>query len=384
MRGLSGDFSTMPLQDVVSYLGNRRLSGLLRIERGTVFKTLKLGEGAVVSASSNQPREFLGQFLINMGHLTEDQLGKAFEAQRETDILLGKVLVMKGLVPEPTVQSMLSLKFREMLLDAFQWTEGEFQFEAMDAVQSYEGLDVRVELLDIHREGEFRETAWQAIRAVFPSGKARLTVDERKLPEPRQPGSLDEKIVTHIKDGLTIDEMALALHASDFHLYQRLYALYRRDAVKVREGAPPPEPARPEPTAEPTIIGSESPVEEILQAARMFLDNCNFRDGEALARRAYEVSPSPETQELLKSAETALLESLRLVLMDPPQVPSLLVPQAQLKTMPLSAPERYLLSRIDGKRDVAAIVRVSPLQELDALKYFQGFLDSGFVKLTRA
>ena len=70
--------------------------------------------------------------------------------------------------------------------------------------------------------------------------------------------------------------------------------------------------------------------------------------------------------------------------MEPSTVPTLQVPQAQLKTMQLTAPQRYLLSRIDGKRDVAAIVRVSPLHELDALKYFQGFLDSGFVKLSKS
>lgn len=377
MPGLSGDFETMPVKDVVNYLGNRRVSGKLRVQRGGVFKDLTLSEGSVISASSNQPREYLGQFLINMGHLTEDQLSRAFEAQRETDILLGKILVMKGIVPEGTVQNTLSLKFREMLLDTFQWPDGEFRFEATDVSPSVGGLDIRVDLLDIHREGEFRETAWQAIRAAFPSGKARLTVDERRLPEPRQPGSMDERIVQLIRDGLTIDEMALALHASDFYLYQRLYALYRREAVKVREDAAPPSPAE-----EPRVIGSESSVEEVLQAARMFLDGLNFRDGEVLARRAHEMAPSEETAELLKLAETGLLEALRLVLMDPPQIPALLVPQNQLKTMQLSAPERYLLSRIDGKRDVAAIIRVSPLHELDALKYFQSFVDSGFVKLT--
>jgi hypothetical protein len=379
MQGLSGDFATMPLKDVVQYLGNRRVSGKLLVQRGGVFKELTLSEGSVISASSNQPREYLGQFLINMGHLTEDQLSRAFEAQRETDFRLGKILVMQAIVPETTVQSMLSLKFREMLLDAFQWPEGEFQFEIVDIANPLDGLDVRVDLLDIHREGEFRETAWQAMRSAFPSGGARLAVDERKLAEPRQPGSMDERLVQLIKDGLTIDEMALALHATDFYLYQRLYALYRRDAVKVREEPKPAPAAAPE---TPQIIGSESSVEEVLQAARMFLENFNYQDAEVLARRAHEMSPSAETADLLKQAEQGLLGALRLVLMEPVQVPTLLVPQAQLKTMQLSAPERYLLSRIDGKRDVGAIVRVSPLHELEALKYFQGFVDSGFVKLT--
>ena len=379
MQGLSGDFTTMPLKDVVQYLGNRRVSGKLLVQRAGVFKELTLSEGSVVSASSNQPREYLGQFLINMGHLTEDQLSRAFEAQRETDFRLGKILVMQKIVPEATVLSMLSLKFREMLLDAFQWPEGEFQFEIVDIRNPLDGLDVRVDLLDIHREGEFRETAWQAMRSAFPSGGARLAVDERKLAEPRQPGSMDERLVQLIKDGLTIDEMALALHATDFYLYQRLYALYRRDAVKVRE-EPAPAPAQAPET--PQIIGSESSVDEVVQAARMFLENFNYQDAEVLARRAHEMSPSTDTAELLKQAEQGLLGALRLVLMEPVQVPTLQVPQAQLKTMQLSAAERYLLSRIDGKRDVAAIIRVSPLHELDALKYFQGFVDSGFVKLT--
>ena len=377
MQGLSGDFATMPLKDVVQYLGNRRVSGKLLVQRGGVFKELTLSEGSVISASSNQPREYLGQFLINMGHLTEDQLSRAFEAQRETDFRLGKILVMQKVVPEATVQSMLSLKFREMLLDAFQWPDGEFQFEIVDITNPLEGLDVRVDLLDVHREGEFRETAWQAMRSAFPSGGARLTVDERKLAEPRQPGSMDERLVQLIKDGLTVDEMALALHATDFYLYQRLYALYRRDAVKVRE-----EPAPAQEPETPRIIGSESSVEEVVQAARMFLEAFNYQDAEVLARRAHEMSPSADTAELLKQAEQGLLGALRLVLMEPPQVPALQVPQAQLKTMQLSAAERYLLSRIDGKRDVAAIIRVSPLHELEALKYFQGFVDSGFVKLT--
>ncbi|MFP2912479.1 DUF4388 domain-containing protein [Pyxidicoccus sp. 3LFB2] len=382
MRGLSGDFSTMPLKDLVVYLGNRRVTGALKMERGDVRKQLELRDGHVVTASSNQPREFFGQFLINMGHLTEDQLDKAFATQAQTRVFLGKILVMTGLVPEPTVRSTLSHKFREMLLDAFHWDDGGFAFEPADAAPDIPGLDVGVDLLDIHREGEFRETAWQAIRAVFPSGGVRLAVDERKLPE-RKPGSMDERIVQLIKEGLTIDGLALALHATDFFLYQRLYALYRLDAVKVSESPPEPETAMVvEEEEDAGVIGSESSSDEVLQAAQMFLDAGNVRDAEALARRAHEMSPSPRTAELLKAAQERLVVELRHELVEPPRVPALQVAPAHLKTLQLSAPERYLLSRIDGRRDVAAIVHVSPLQELDALKFFQGFVDRGLVKLT--
>jgi len=49
--------------------------------------------------------------------------------------------------------------------------------------------------------------------------------------------------------------------------------------------------------------------------------------------------------------------------------------------MPLSAPERYLLSRIDGLRTVEAIVQVSPIHELDALRCFKGFVEQGLIEL---
>ena len=63
------------------------------------------------------------------------------------------------------------------------------------------------------------------------------------------------------------------------------------------------------------------------------------------------------------------------------RVPSVLVAPAMLRTMSLSAPEKYLLSRVDGRRDMASIISVSPLQELEALKLFQQFIDRGLVAM---
>lgn len=378
MRGLSGDFATMPLKDLVVYLGNRQATGLLRFEQPGVDKQVVLLEGQVVSASSNQPREYFGQFLINMGHLSEDQFARAFSTQRQTHVFLGKILVMIGLVSEDVVRTTLGLKFRETVLEAFGWEEGHFVFEPTEQAPAFDGLDVRVDLLDIHREGEFRETAWLAIRSVFPSGSVRLGLDESKLPEPPRPGSMDERLVGLIREGLTIEDIALTLHAADFFLYQRLYALYRLEAVRVEAE----EPVALGERDEELVIGAESPVAEVVQAARTFLQQGNLRDGEALARRAHEMGPSAETTELLQAAERSLLTRLRQQLVERAQVPELLVPSAHVKTLQLSSPERYLLSRIDGRRDVGAIVHVSPLKELEALKYFQNFVDSQLVKLT--
>lgn len=381
MKGLAGDFATMPLKDLVVYLGNRKATGTLHFESGQTRKYVSLAEGQVHNASSNDPREFLGQFLINMGHLSEDQFEKAYQTQKETKIFLGKILVMIGLVSEPVIQTALNLKFRETVLEAFNWSEGMFTFDPDERPTSMDGLEVKVDLLDIHREAEFRETAWLAIRMAFPTGNVRLTVDEARFPEPPRPGSLDDKLIRHIREGLTIDGIILALHASPFFLYQRLYALYRLEAVQISEVVQGEALSEPDFDFE-TPLEQATPADALLHDARQSLEQGNLREAESLARRAHDQGPSPDTTQLLRQCEAALLGELRRELTEQSRIPSLLLPPNKLRTLSLTAPERYLLSRIDGQRDVGAIVHVSPLQELDALKFFQNFLDAGLIQLT--
>jgi hypothetical protein len=380
MRGLFGDFSTMPLKDLVVYLGNKQATGTLTLEREGIKKEVLLKAGNIVSVSSNEPREYLGQFLINMGHITEDQFTKAYNTQKQTNVFLGKILTMIGLVSEQTVMNALSMKMRETLLDAFHWEDGAFNFDASSEPIVPDGLDLQVPLLDVHREGEFRETAWQAIRAAFPHGKVRLEVTERNLPEKPKPGSLDERLIALIKAGHSIDEMVLALHATDFFLYQRLYALYRLEAVKVSD-QPSFAVETDEPLTGSEVMGEETSTGEILAHVATFMEAQNFRDAEALARKAHEMAPTSETQEVLRQAESALGDQLKAALMEGGRVPALTVSATQLKEMQLTAPERYLLSRINGTRDVAAIINVSPLKQLDALKYFQRFIYNGLIAL---
>lgn len=376
MPGLFGDFHTMPLKDLVIYLGNRRASGTLTLERGAIRKEAAIKQGMAISAGSNVPREYLGQFLINLGYISEEQFTKAYQTQQETQILLGRILVMIGAVSEEMVRTALSMKIRETLLEAFLWEEGTFNFDASGEPTAPDGVELRVELLDLHREGEFRETAWQAIRGAFPHGKVRLELNEGNLAEPPKPGSLDQRLVAAIRAGQTIDEMVLSLHATDFFLYQRLYALYRLEAVRVAQGVE----SELQEGGEPTLGGEIGP-EQILQQAQALLASEAYTEAEALARRAHELQASPQSEEVLRRAEAGLTEKLRAELMVRGLVPRLMVSAGAMRQLQLTPPEKYLLSRVDGVREVASIVQVSPLRELEALKYFQQFVERRLVQL---
>ena len=366
----------MPLRDLVAYLGNRKATGTLLVERPDERHQVVLHDGAVIQAGSNAPREYLAQFLMNMGMITEDEYTEAFQQQLATKVALGKILVDSGKVPEDAIRNALSLKFREALLGCFDWTEGRFTFTPGEAPIAVQGLDVSVSLLDVHREADLRQTAWRAIREVFPTGRVRLRLDREQLAAPPEPGSLDDRLYALIDEGATIDDLVLGLHSTDFFLYQRLFALHRLGAVSV---VPSESPTLP--TEVPEVLGSEQGPDEILRAAEAFYSAGAVADAAALARRAYEMSPSAQTANFLRQAEAALADQLKTELVHGGKVPRLKVSTTLVRQMPLSAPERYLLSRIDGQRTVEAIVQVSPIHELDALRCFKGFVDQGLIEL---
>jgi hypothetical protein len=54
---------------------------------------------------------------------------------------------------------------------------------------------------------------------------------------------------------------------------------------------------------------------------------------------------------------------------------------AEIAALGLDASGKYLLSRCDGRRALGQIAQVTPLDELEVLKAFRGFVDSGVVEL---
>lgn len=371
MRGLMGSLVMMPLMELVDFLARRRATGTLTCERGSVRKVVSLRNGEAVAASSSNPREFLGQLLINFGHITEEQLSKAFQTQEETKVRLGKVLVNTGLLQPQTIQEVLSIKIHETLLDVFVWDSGFF-FVDDTPPPVFDELDVSVPLADIGREAEFRSTAWAAFRAQFPTGAATLVVDESKLPKDLSEESIDGQMLMLAIQGKTIDEIGLAMHATDFHLYQRLYALAKNGWL-----APVPISAT---VAEPT---DELEIDvDLLAQARDHLDARHWEAAELAAEQALEMAPSPEAEHILTETRQRLTAELRALLLEPQRVPKLRIRAKEIIRMRLSSAEKYLLSRCNGERDLRQIVQVAPLSELEVLRAFKKFVESQVVELS--
>lgn len=361
----------MPLVELVEFLARRQVTGSLTCERGTVRKTVHLLKGNAVGAASTDPREFLGQLLINFGHLDEEQLAKAFRTQQETRVRLGRVLTMVGLVPPATVRDVLGIKIRETLLDVFRWDSGVFSVDEEPPDPPEDELAISVPLADILKEAEFRATAWEAFRAQFPTGSASLVVEEERIPASAREDTLDGKLLILAVQGKTIDELGLALHATEFHLYQRLYALARQGVLR----------AAPAPLGSPEAPPQMLAAAELVDRARQHLAEGRAEEAEEAAARALSLAPGAEAaRQVLHDAREVVSKSLKGAL-DRRWVPVLKLSAPELGALQLDSAEKYLLSRCDGRRDLGQIAQVAPLDELEVLKAFRRFLLSNVVEL---
>ena len=378
---LSGTLDTMSARELVGWMAQRKHTGILKFKTSGVDKTLNIDAGRVVNAASTDPREYFGQFLINFGMITEDQLQKAFETQQETKVLLGKILAMTGLVTEEQVEKMLQLKIRETLLDVYLWDSGAFEFH--DGLLSDETSEVpaAVNLEQLNAEGVDRQKRYLEIRKAIPSNACPFQLLEpaaSPLPDPKSSAGVMLELA---RKGYSATDIILRFHSVDYPILYSLHEMVMGGILK----AMPPRPATQEdmPVIEldltDTLDDTPSPDLYLLEAQKA-MQARDFERSIDVLKKGLEENPfDPDLSDALEVAEHGLLDGLRASLLSKAMVPVLLQPDVVLKSTDLTPPQRYILSRIDGRRHLKSIIMVSPLKEVDALRTFRMLIDKGIV-----
>jgi hypothetical protein len=378
MGVLKGDLSVMSLPDVVIWLANRVRTGKLIIARGGVHKTAYINTGMVTQSASDDPRERLGQHLVNFGYVSEQQLQVAFHTQTETGVPLGRVLVMSDVLDEDRLQKVLNYKTRECLLDAFEWEQGTFEFSMDETRNATLDAPTATHLAEIHSEGTSRRAMWEEIRKLLPGPQYQLEVVQA-LPPTLNP--FDRRLLEFAMLGRTIGEIALEVRALDFHVFARLYDLAARGMVRAREpGRAPTVPKAVPPPLPPEVFAAvvvPAAREELLSDLRAKLEARDFEEAYVVAQRVLERDPN--NVEALQALKEIQARPARAHQLHGNAVPQLIMSREQLDEYLLTSKERYVLSRIDGKRSLTQIIQVSPIQEMELMRIVEAFVQRGFV-----
>lgn len=371
---LAGNLKTMPFADILQFLSSNMSTGTLQVRLHQVIKMIFFEKGKVIFSSSSDPKEYLGHFLVSRGLITEDDLRNAMDVQRNSKMLLGKVLVMGGKVSEEQMAQMLELKAEETVYSLFLWDEGDFTFYKDEFINRL-FVRISVDPQAMIFEGVLRRDEWVRIREIFPHNNIILEKVPKRLLDPAGIDVQTAKAYEQVDGKKTILQIALSLHAVEFVACRSLFSLYEEGYLRIRK-----------------ILGTEDSKdlpggEDHSMDSLMTLGIEKMADGkfeEALDMLKEIDHNFPNYQQIVAPmVERAERETVRAIsaVIRPDKVLKLKVPLSDISFSKLTPEEGFLLSRIDGTWDVRSILSVTPMKELDALRLLKKFLDRNIIKV---
>jgi uncharacterized protein DUF4388 len=371
---LTGTLSTMSLPDLLQWLHQSRKSGTLVLRGDRHAKRLYFSDGDISSSSSDDPTEYLGQFLLSHGLISEADLQRGMEVQKQTGVLLGRILIMVGTISEDDLKRYLVMKAEETVFSVFLWDDAHFEFR--DGEQPAPNLvPINVRIDDILLKGLSRYDELRRVKEVFGTT---LTVVARTgtAPGPEFLSSARRRAVWDCIDGVrSIADVALALHMADFIACEVIHLLFQMGHVRIAQRVTPDAAARLAPPA-PRITDALS------DGRRLFQDG-KLEEALDLVERAAveEREQAPALRALLKEVQEAYVDKTYRYQMPPDRVPLLLKQLDELTQEPLTPEEGFLISRINGEWTIRDVVSIAPLSEIDALRTLRRLRQRGIIDL---
>ena len=367
--GLEGTLRDSSVTDIFQGLGLQRKTGVLTVEGREDTITVSFLGGQILSAESTARtlEERVGNLLLRAGKLTQEDLSRALEAQKETKQRLGVVLVRERLVSPEDLGEALRLQISRLILGAFPWTEGRFRFSEQGVID-YDAAQLSPVSTDslLMEAVQFLDE-WPAIENKIPSrdmNYRRAPGGEhlRLVPAPEEAGegtlvvSRREAEIWKWVDGKRrVGEVLERAFLSDLDAYLGLCDLLDRSLIV--EGKTEPVVAQPPAS---TAWASWSPIG--LWGLFFFIATLAFREA---PRNPLDLSLRPprenqEAADLLKSASLgrlATIERAVRVYYDssgryPRTLEDLLAARVlsrEAATDPYGRPYRYILRTEDGK-----------------------------------
>jgi hypothetical protein len=371
--GITGNLKTMELAELLQWLSQSRKTGTLVIDNGAVEKRIFFQEGKVISAAASDPKEYLGHFLVSHGFIDEATLAQAMDRQKETQMLLGKILVTIGAISEENLETMLRLKAEEGIYELFTWPEGDFEF-LDENLPEYTMVPLAIDIPGLVMEGTRRLDEWKAMRDRIPSPLCVPVQVAAWGVKEEDAASGEAKVLAQVDDDRTIQEIALQTHSSEFFVCRVLFDQMRQRRLKVVR-----------PRSEGSLSGPARQTvnsEALMSTAQSYIEDGDFELGLRHLKAARSVAPDNQTVRLaVDKAEGVIrdrIESAGVVLT---AVPQLTAEATDIAAIRISPQEAFILSRVDGVYDLQTILKISPMPQLESQVVFWKLLQAGYIEL---
>jgi len=370
----------MGVEEILQMLATGRQTGTLSVSNGGVEKKIFLQEGEILSSSSTDPMGFLGQFLIGKGVITEEILARAIVIQEDQGGMLGEILIAGGALDRETLHHMLRIKAEENICELFSWKEGRFAF-ADGELPDHDMVRISASVSSLATEGMRRVDHAKAIKELIPSPQCVPVAVESLIDEDEMDMGW-RGVLEAVDDDRSIEDISLHTHSSVYFVCQVLYEKVLDGKLKiVRPRIVAAETRSPETVqdvfgsaaaASPAVDSKKAPsVEKLISEANAHLRVGLYETAARHLRAAASLDPhNRELSLVIRELEAEVMAGIKEDGVKPEVVPVLQTTLDDLHAMSFAPEEGFILSRINGVADIAAIVKTSPLSELDSVLVF--------------
>src|SRR4051812_32953480 len=260
---LEGTLKDFSLADIFQLIGLQRKTGVLTLRGKDDTVTVTFLDGKVVGADSLNRRleNRLGTVLMKTGTLTQEQLNRALEIQRETLQRLGFILTHYGIISTQKLKEALQLQILQIVYRLFRWKDGDYHFSQETTIEYDRDNVVPITAESILMEGARMMDEWPIIEKRIRSydlvfrrkttdqeivvvgadeaDEVEFDADSTRARSKSRPGSSDkirispdEKAIFDLVDGTTkVGDIVEASKVSEFDTNKALYELLTRDLI---------------------------------------------------------------------------------------------------------------------------------------------------------
>jgi hypothetical protein len=223
---LRGSLEELGLSELLRPIVRSGRTGVLRVTRGRVVKTVYVSEGRLIFATSTDPDDRLGERLLKKGLITYRALEDSVQGLRRGK-RQGTLLVENGAIRSRDLIEGVTEQVQEVIYGLFRWADGEYEFVEGE-LPSREVIVLRMSTGDLILEGVRRVARWSLIRRGVGA------IDQRYALSPDAHGLMSGVSLTREELGIvatldgvaSVEELCRAARQSDFVVCRTLWGLW--------------------------------------------------------------------------------------------------------------------------------------------------------------
>ncbi len=125
---MHGSIADTAVSDLIAKIFFSKRSGVLRLSQDEIKKNLYFVEGGIVFAHSNLRAERLGEILLRLGKITEEEFQQV-TIETDQGKRIGQALLEKGFISPAEIRAGVAYQVQQILYSLLNWDWGEYEFQ---------------------------------------------------------------------------------------------------------------------------------------------------------------------------------------------------------------------------------------------------------------